>query len=718
MKKEKIYITGMHCATCALNLEKSLQEIPGMKEATVNYANNVGYLFFDETQVTEEKIKTTVESVGNYKVVSKDLGQDHSHHKIETKKLQKKLQLAVVLTIPVFFTMFFDFNQILYFQIIIGLITGLVVLYLGYDFHLGMIQQLRNFKANMDTLISLGTLAALIYSIYAIIMGMHTYFETAAVIITLILLGKYLEAKSKGRASTAISKLLELGVKKARLIKNGQEIEVDINQIEINDTLLIKPGEKIPIDGIILTGNAVINESMLTGESALVEKQIGDNVFGATFNDTGTFTMQVTKVGEGTILAQIIAMVEKAQASKAPIQKLTDKVASIFVPIVILIAMATFLIWYFVLNSGIETSLLNAVAVLIIACPCALGLATPTAIMVGTGKGAENGILIKRPENLEIAQKVKVIMFDKTGTLTLGETQITDIISYVDEKEMIGRAAALEKQSEHSLAKAFIQYATKQNITLPIVEDIEIIKGKGIRGTINRQLVIVGKADLLIENNVPMNSIEIQTNVDKFTSMGKTIVYVSIGEKLAGMIAISDKLHTSSKQAISTLQAKRLEVYMVTGDQEKTALAIGQELGLDSKFIISNVLPEGKVEQIKKQQALGKVVAFVGDGINDAPALSTANLGIAIGTGTDIAIEAGDIVLVRANPIKVSEALNLAIMTHRTIKQNLFWAFIYNIIAIPLAATGFFSPIIASGAMSFSSLSVILNSLRIKLKKA
>ncbi|MFA6307281.1 MAG: heavy metal translocating P-type ATPase [Patescibacteria group bacterium] len=716
MENINLKIAGMHCASCALNIEKTIKKSPGIKSASVNYANNQAKVEFDSQKISRSEIEAVISKAGDYKVID---DSDQTADLKLTQKSYRKFVWALILTLPLLVTMFYKPNfGINFFDVsletwIMHDLAFIVVFVIGWQFHKGMILQLKQFKSNMDTLISIGTLAAYFYSLYAMFIDTHVYFETAAVIITLILLGKYLEEKSKGRASTAIKQLLSLGVKQATILIDNQEQKKDIKDIKLGDIVLVKPGEKIPLDGEIVEGETSVDESMLTGESIPVDKKQGSLVYGATINNQGVIKVKVNKIGEDTVLAQIIKLVEDAQASKAPIQKLADKVSSIFVPAAIGIAIITFAIWYWLLGVGFELSLINAVAVIVIACPCALGLATPTAIMVGSGKGAANGILIKDSQSLEIAHKVNVVVFDKTGTLTEGKPAITDINTLDDtlsSKQLMILACSLEASSEHSLANAFIKYAKDNNLALKNATKVEAIKGKGIKGLIDNQEMYLGNRELLKDLQV-VESANYKVAFEKYASEAKTPIYFIKDKKVMGVIAVADVIRSSSKEAIAQLQ-KISEVYMLTGDHKLTAQAIARELGI--KKVIAEVLPDQKVEHIRKLKEKGKIVAFVGDGINDAPALTLADLGIAIGGGTDIAMESGNIVLMNSDPRKVISAIALSKKTFTTIKQNLFWAFAYNVIAIPLAAFGFLNPMIAAAAMSFSSVSVVTNSLRIR----
>ena len=713
MKKVSIKILGMHCASCALTIEKNIKKEKGIKKVSVNYANAKAYIEYDENRIKEKALEKVIINSGDYKIA-----QDFKEEDL-VKKAYLKFIWSLILTLPLFLSMFYTYHfDIQYLGIdletwIAHDLAFLIVFIIGWQFHKGMLNQLKRMKSNMDTLISLGAIAAYLYSVYAMFNNQPVYYETAGTIITLILLGKYLEEKSKGKASLAIKKLLSLGVKKARVLINNKLEEKDISLIKEGDIILIKAGEEIPLDGEIIEGETALDESLLTGESIPVEKKKGDLVYGATLNNQGVIKVKVTKIGQDTALAQIIKLVENAQASKAPIQKLADKVSSIFVPSVILISLLTFLIWFFLFNISLEISLINAVAVLVIACPCALGLATPTAIMVGSGQGAAHGILIKDSQSLEIAHKVNSIVFDKTGTLTEGQPSITDIKIVSNDlttTELMTVAYSLENSSEHSLASAFIKYGQEYNLQLKEVKKVEALRGRGIKGIIDNKEVYLGNTKLRKELKVELNSLY-EVTFKQYAREGKTPIYFIKDNKILGVIAVADTLRKNSQKLIAKLP-QNIETYILTGDHQKTAQAIAQKLKI--KNVIAEVLPEQKVKEIKKLQKEGKIVAFVGDGLNDAPALSQADLGIAVGSGTDIALEAGNIVLTDSNPLKILSALHLSQKTFQTIKENLFFAFFYNTIAIPLAALGLLNPMIAALAMSFSSVSVVVNSLKIK----
>ena len=731
-------IIGMHCASCALSNEKELKKLPGVEEANVNFATHAATVTFDESKINEMALHEAVMKNGYQVDMAGAHGDEHAHHagtRAELIKLKRKAIWALIFaTIAVVLTMASGALENIIEQnlshLIQAILSSFVILYLGWSFHLGMLKQAKHFRANMDTLVSVGTLASLIFSWYSFISGgPGIYFEVGAVIAALILLGEYFEMRSTGQASEAIEKLIKLGAKTARLVENGGEREIPIESVKVGDILLVKPGEKIPVDGIIMKGMTNIDESMMTGESLPVSKKENDDVFGATMNIDGAIQMKAVKVGEGTLLAQIIKMVADAQTKKAPIQKLADTISGYFVPAVMLIAIVTFVIWY-ISTGDMASSLIPAVAVLIIACPCALGLATPTAIMVGTGIGGRKGILIKDGESLEKGKKIDVVIFDKTGTLTEGKPAVTDVISLrpissigpadfeasksaevlappysqrpLKDIGLIQLAASLEKLSSHPLGQAIVNYAEENKIELRDVIDFRNIAGVGVEGKIAGDKIFVGK------NAGPLDS------KDKLENEAKTVMVVTKNEELVGLIAVADTLKTDAFEAVKQLKERGIEAIMLTGDNKKTAQAIASKLGMSN--VLAEVLPQDKAAKVKELQDQGKKVAFVGDGINDAPALAQADLGIAVGTGTDIAIEAGNIVLVKGSPLKAVEALGLSQITFRTIKQNLFWAFFYNIVALPLAAFGLLNPMIAAAAMGLSSVSVVGNSLRIKRK--
>ncbi len=720
MRTATFNISGMHCASCSARNERTLGKLQGVRDATVNFATRLARVEFDETILSEDKIHKAVVDNG-YQVMRPEFAKDQKQQaRRELHSVKVRAFLALLFAIPVVALAMLPIEvpgTLLGRPVgiwIEAVLSAVVILGLGWEFHRGMARQAANGAANMDTLISLGTLAALLFSVWAMAVGNnhHLYFETGAVIAALILLGRYFEARSRGQASEAIEKLVELGAKTAHLIQDGEEREIPVEEVKVGDVLLVRPGEKIPVDGKVVDGGSSVDESMLTGESMPVEKTRGDDVFGATINRQGAIHVAATKVGQDTTLAQIVRMVADAQADKAPIQKLADRVSGIFVPIVLGIAVLTAIGWYLV-TGDLTQSFIPAVAVLVIACPCSLGLATPTAIMVGTGLGARRGILIKNGEALERARKIDVVMLDKTGTLTEGKPKVTEIVAAhapMAEDEVLGIAASLEKLSEHPLAHAIVVAASEKRLPLSEVVNFESISGKGIRGVINGATVFIGNARLMREEGIALESHIEQIEISE--AGAQTVVAVARNGLLIGFIAIADTLKADARAAIERLQAQGIETVMITGDNHKTAEAIAGQIGIERVF--AEVLPQDKAEQVRLLQQQGRRVVFVGDGINDAPALVQADLGIAIGTGTDIAIEAGNMVLVKGHPLKIIEALTLARVTFRTIKQNMFWAFFYNVAAIPLAAFGLLNPMVAAGAMAISSLSVIGNSLRIK----
>ncbi len=605
------------------------------------------------------------------------------------------------------------------------LASTLVIFISGKRFFTAAWKLIKHFSADMNTLVAVGTGTAYVYSTIAVLfpellnlsnVSGHVYFDTAVVIITLILMGRLLEARAKARTSSAIKKLLGLQPKTARVIRNEIEQDIPIRDVISNDLIIVRPGEKIPVDGVIIKGYSSVDESMITGESIPVEKTAGAKLIGGTINKNGSLTFKATAVGQETVIARIVKLVEQAQGSKAPIQTLADKVASVFVPVVIGIAIITFLIWYFIIGISFTAAMLNFIAVMVIACPCALGLATPTAIMVGTGLGASNGIMIKNAESLERLRSVNTIVFDKTGTITLGKPVVTEILckNGINENDLLKIAASIEKKSEHPLANAIINYASDKKIVTDEVNNFNSLTGNGIEAKINDDQVLIGNFLLMKQREIEVNN-DTKSEVEKLSANGKTPVFISINNKLSGIIVIADVIHNDTKKVISALKKKNIESIMLTGDNKRTAETIAKEAGIEKVF--SEVMPADKADIIKKLQGEGKVVAMVGDGINDSPALAQADVGLAIGTGTDIAIESADITLINGNIADLLNALNLSIRTISTIKQNLFWAFIYNVIGIPLAALGLLNPMIAAGAMAMSSVSVVSNSLRLRKTK-
>lgn len=728
MKKTTVRINGMHCASCVVRNEKSLKQISGVADASVNLALNSATVEYDDHVLSEEQVHTHMEKAiaanGYSMAPMKQMQESEGGHvhsdsgRDATRMARKKAVIALALAIPTgvlamamisFGVVWAGFDLSVWVQ---AIASAIVIFLIGSEFHSAAFKQLRYLRADMNTLISIGTIAAFGLSVYGMAVGLEElYFETGAIIAALILLGRYFEAKSRGQASEAIEKLMQLGAKTAHLLVQGEVRDIPVEQVRVGDQLLVRPGEKIPTDGEVIKGKTSIDESMLTGESLPVEKQLGDIVFGATINAMGAFEMRATKIGEGTMLAQIVKVVEEAQAKKAPIQKLVDRISGIFVPIVITLAILTGIGW-FIFTGDITSALIPAVAVIVIACPCALGLATPTAIMVGTGLGAQRGVLIKNGESLERSKGITAVVFDKTGTLTEGRPMVTDIVAVSGtERDVLCYAASVEHLSEHPLARAVVGAAKEKGITLLSATGFESLTGKGVMAIIEGKKVLVASLPYLITLGASITR-ETMATVERLETEAKTIAGVMVEKSLLGFLAIADAEKKESRAAVKKLKEAGVLVAMITGDNERTAQAVAKRLGIEKVY--SRVLPSGKAEIVSLLQKEGRRVAFVGDGINDAPALTQADLGIAVGTGTDIAIEAGNVVLVKGNPEKVVEALMLGAKTFATIKQNLFWAFGYNVAAIPLAMVGLLNPIIAAGAMAMSSVSVVLNSLRIK----
>ena len=716
-----LLIEGMTCSACSSRVEKQLNKLEGVESAFVNLSTNKATVKYKSGVLTEEELLDVVEKAG-YKgeiEVERNLDREKERREKEIKSLKTSFIISAILSIPLFTAMFFHMagiDTILtngWFQFLLATPVQFII---GYRFYNGAYKSLRGGGANMDVLVSMGTSAAYFYSVYNVFAGVHEYyFEASAVIITLILLGKTFEAVAKGKTSEAIKKLMGLQPKTARVIKDGEEFDLPLEELEIGDIIIVRPGEKVPVDGIIVEGNSSLDESMITGESIPVDKTIDDKVIGATINKFGSFKFRATNIGKDTVLAQIIKLVEDAQGSKAPVQRLADRISGIFVPVVVLIASVTF-IGFYLYTKDFSVGLINAVAVLVIACPCALGLATPTAIMVGTGKGAENGILIKSGEHLERAHEMDTIIFDKTGTITKGQPGVTDILSFnnLEEKEILRISASVEKSSEHPLGQAIVIRAQEDMLMIKEPDSFMAIPGKGLQANLEGKEILIGNRKLMKENNIEIQDRE--KDLRKLEGQGKTAMLLAIDGVLEAIVAVADEIKGTSIAAIKELQDMGLEVYMITGDNEITARAIGKQVGID--HVLAEVLPEHKAENVKRLKEMGKHVGMVGDGINDAPALAEADVGFAIGTGTDVAMEAADITLMSGNLQGVVTAIRLSHRTMKTIKQNLFWAFFYNSIGIPFAALGFLNPMVAGAAMAFSSVSVVTNSLRLKNFKA
>ncbi len=726
----------MHCASCVTILERSLKKVEGVSQATVNLATEKATVTYDPEKVTDQHLLSAVSNVGYEASISDEMkheADEQAEKQKELKELKIKVTVSLVLGGLILWGSFPVLMQtapmiLQNFRLQLLLATP-VQFWAGYGFYRATISTLRHRTANMDTLVALGTTVAFGYSAFVTLfpqlvmsIGINPmpYFDTSAIIIGLILLGRYFEARAKAGTSEAIKKLIGMQAKTARIIRDGKEEDISINEVMIGDIVRVRPGEKIPVDGIIVEGESSIDESMVTGESIPADKAKGDTVVGATMNKTGSFTFRATKVGQETMLAQIIKLVQEAQGSKAPIQRLADLVSSYFVPIVIILAMGTFVVWYVFGPTPVLTfALLNTVAVLIIACPCAMGLATPTAIMVGTGKGAEHGILIKDAESLETAHKINTVIFDKTGTLTNGKPEVTEVIPLGDHSkdEVLKIAASIEKGSEHSLAEAIVKAAEVENLNVSNVEKFQAIAGHGVEGVIDGQKIIFGNKRLMDREGIATK--EVSNQISAMENAGKTVMMLATSKQLIGLIAVADTIKESARAGLLELQKLGIEVAMITGDNERTANAIAQQLGINRVF--AEVLPDQKEAHVRKIQAEGKKVAMVGDGINDAPALAVADLGIAMGSGTDVAIEAADITLINKDLRSVAGAIVLSKKTMRTIKMNLVWAFGYNIILIPVAMGALYpffhlllNPIFASVAMATSSVSVVTNSLLLK----
>ncbi|MBR0604758.1 copper-translocating P-type ATPase [Bacillus safensis] len=734
MEQAEFDIEGMTCAACANRIEKKINRIDGVDHGSVNFALETLQVTYHPGQTSANDIKNAVQSIG-YSLIEPDADQAEEgkkdHRQAAIEKQTARFLFSMILSLPLLWAMVshFSFTSFIWLpeafmnpwvQLALAAPVQFIV---GWPFYVGAYKALRNKSANMDVLVALGTSAAFFYSLYesiqSAIRGTHEaalYYETSAVLITLIVLGKLMEARAKGRSSEAIQKLMGLQAKEAVIERDGKQMTVPISDVKVNDLVFVKPGEKVPVDGEIIEGTTAIDESMITGESLPVDKTAGDMVIGATINKNGFIKIKATKVGKETALSQIIRVVEQAQGSKAPIQRMADQISGIFVPIVVGIAVLTFLIWFFFVDPGSVTSALETfIAVIVIACPCALGLATPTSIMAGSGRAAESGILFKGGEHLEVTQSLDTVVLDKTGTVTKGEPSLTDVLAYANwtEDTLLQLAGSAEQQSEHPLARAITDGMKERGLEAVEVEAFQADPGHGIEAKAAGHKLLIGTRKLLQKHHIQYEQIE--ASVTTLEEQGKTAMLVAIDGEVAGIVAVADTIKSSSPQAIVRLKEQGIHVVMMTGDNKLTAEAIAKQAGID--HVIAEVLPEEKAAHIAALQEQGKKVAMVGDGINDAPALATANIGMAVGTGTDVAMEAADITLMTGDLHAIADALEFSKKTMRNIKQNLFWALAYNCIGIPIAAFGFLAPWLAGAAMAFSSVSVVLNALRLQRLK-
>ena len=705
-------VEGMTCASCALRIERVLGRQDGVESAVVNFAGQEARAVIDPGTVDIGGLQAAIEKLG-YEITPFAEGEDRrsltERYDQEVAFQKRNVIGAAILAVPVMALAMLG-PDARWSEIVQGVLTTVVVFWFGRQFHAAAWKQITSFSPAMDTLVSVGTVTAWAYSVWAVFAGYPVFFETAAMIATLILLGRYFEARAKGRASHAITSLLELGAKQARVQRGDDEMMVDLDDLAVGSVVVVRPGEKIPTDGKVIAGGSSVDESMLTGESAAVDKSVGDDVFGATINQQGRLKIEVTRLGGNTALAQIVKLVEEAQASKAPVQRLADQVSGVFVPAVIGIAIVTFVAWM-IFDGDITSAMRSAVAVLIIACPCAMGLATPTAIMVGSARGAEQGVLFKSAEVFERAKAIDTVVFDKTGTLTRGAMTLTSIETEEPVDRFLTLVGSVEAASEHPIGMAVALGAEERDVTLQPVEGFVAHRGLGVEGTVEGVGVAVGRTLLMNELGIDVPDRDAAAT-ERIESAGHTAFLAAWGGRVRGALGVADTVRASSKAAVAELRNLDVEVAMLTGDNPRTAEEIATQVGISR--VIAGVLPVGKAEEVGRLQTSGRSVAFVGDGINDAPALTRADLGMAVGSGTDVAIEAGDVVLMSGDPQLAVTALGLARATFRTIKQNLFWAFAYNIAAIPLAALGLLNPMIAAAAMAFSSVSVVTNSLRLR----
>jgi len=740
IQKTIFKISNMDCASCAANIEYSLKKEAGVQSINVNFASEKAYLKYDPIKIKLDRIKRIIKQLG-YQAKEEPVSREtHEHQKATSQgivRLRNTFIFSLILGVPIFYLVMGEMlglplpSLTLKIKIIIQFILTTAIMAANYPIYISGLKKLIQRNPNMDSLIETGTLAAYLYSLVISLLvwfkpgyqGNHLYYESAALILVFISLGKYLEAVTKGKTSEAIKKLIGLQPKEATVIRNSHEVKIPISEVKTGDIIFVKPGEKIPVDGIVIDGYSGVDEKAITGESIPVEKKLGDIVIGATINKTGVLKFKATKVGDETMLAQIIKIVEQAMGSKAPIQLLADKISFYFVPTVMAIAVAAFVIWL-VFGQSFTFGLTVFVAVLIIACPCSLGLATPTAVMMGTGLAAKNGILIKSAKALEMARKVNMVIFDKTGTLTKGEPSVTDIIDVHNPRttdyNILRIAASVEKNSEHPLAEAIVKKSKEKNITLQTAQNFQTIPGRGVSAFLNGRKILFGNRKLMLDNQI--NPRFMEEKMVRLENQGKTAMILALDNQIMGIIAVADTLKEYSKEAVTQLHQMGKKAAIITGDNRRVGQAIAQQVGIDQ--VLAEVLPQGKSEKIKELQNKGNVVAMVGDGINDAPALAQSDLGIALGSGTDVAMETGEIILIKDDLRDVVKAVDLSKYTLKKIKQNLFWAFFYNIVSIPIAAgilypfTGWLlNPSIAAAAMAFSSVSVVLNALSMKRYK-
>lgn len=723
MKIIDVAVEGMTCQSCVTVVERGLNKLEGVQSAVVNLATEKATVGYDESVLNEDQIIQQIIKRG-YKaslVKGKTNIDKESKRKIdEINHLKKLFFISAIFAVPAFIismilSMWLKI-EIPFEGYVLWALATPVQFFIGAQFYKGMWSALKNKSANMDTLVAIGTSAAYFYSVYAVLTNSSMqYFEASAILITLVIMGKLLEAIAKGKTSEAINKLMNLSPKIATVIRNGHEIKIPIDDVVINDVIIVRPGEKIPVDGVIIDGDSSVDESMVTGESMPVEKIKGDKVIGATINKTGSFQFKAEKIGANTTLSRIIKLIEDAQGKKAPIQRFADIVSAYFVPIVMFVAGITFLLWFYGFGKEFSFALIAAVSVLVIACPCSLGLATPTAIMVGTGKGAKQGILIKGGDALETAHKINSVVFDKTGTITNGVPEVTDLVSFSDVSNdyLLEIVASIEQSSEHPLAESIVKYAKSKNSVLKKVTNFKAIPGYGVSAKFGKEEYYFGNEKLMKKLNILLEN-KLVNQIHALENEGKTVMILSNNSSIKGIIAVADTIKETSKEAVRQLQAMKIFVYMITGDNERTAKAIAKQAGINHVF--ASVLPEDKAKHVKELQKKGRV-AMVGDGINDSPALAQADIGIAMGSGTDVAMETGNIVLMRNDLLDVPRAIKLSKITMSKIRQNLFWALVYNTAGIPIAAIGLLNPMIAGGAMALSSVSVVTNSLLLKFKK-